>query len=75
MMHEHVRVVFSMDLPQYRLAAGDVGTVVHVYEDAAAYEVEVFVLDGGTFDVVTVEATQMRPVSNRDVEHARELAV
>lgn len=75
MIQEHDRVVFSVDLPQYRLAAGDVGTVVHIYEDAAAYEVEVFTLDGHTFDVVTVEATQVRPVSSRDVEHAREVAV
>ncbi len=73
MIHEHDRIVFSVDLPQYRLAAGDVGTVVHIYQDQAAYEVEVFTLDGRTFDVVTVEAAQVRPVSSRDVEHAREL--
>ena len=75
MIHEHDRVIFTIDLPDSHLAAGDVGTVVHVYQDGAAYEVEVFTLDGWTFEVVTVEAGQVRPVTRRDVQHARELAV
>ena len=75
MIHEHDRVILTIDLPDSHLAAGDVGTVVHVYQDGAAYEVEVFTLDGWTFDVVTVEAGQVRPVTRRDVQHARELAV
>lgn len=75
MIHEHDRVIFTVDLPASHLAAGDVGTVVHIYKDGAAYEVEVFTLDGRTFDVVTVEAGQIRPVTRRDVQHARELAV
>lgn len=74
MMHEHDRVIFTNDLPEYHLAAGDVGTVVHIYEHGAAYEVEVFTLDGHTFDVVTVEATYVRPVTQRDVQHARVLS-
>ena len=74
MIHEYDRVIFTEDLPEYHLAAGDVGTVVHVYEDGAAFEVEVFMLDGQTFDVVTVEAAQVRPVTPRDVQHARVLS-
>lgn len=75
MIHEQERVVFTKDLPTHHLTAGDVGTVVHVYDGAIAYEVEVFTLDGHTLDVVTVEASQVRPVTNRDVLHARELLV
>lgn len=74
MIHEHDRVVFTEDLPEYHLAAGDVGTVVHVYAGGAAYEVEVFTLDGQTFDVVTVESARVRPVTPRDVQHARVLS-
>lgn len=73
MITEHGRVVFTVDLPEHHIAAGDVGTVVHIYEDGAAYEVEVFTLDGRTLDVVTVEAGQVRPVTHRDVLHARVL--
>lgn len=51
--------------------AGDVGTVVHVYEDGKAYEVEFFTLDGHTADVVTVEANQVRPVTRQEMIHSR----
>lgn len=75
MIHEHERVVFTADLPEHHLAAGDVGTVVHIYDGGAAYEVEIFALDGHTVDVVTVTAEQVRRVTQRDVLHARELHV
>ncbi len=74
MIHETDRVIFTEDMPEHHLAAGDVGTVVHVYKDGAALEVEVFTLDGQTLDVVTVEAAQVRPVTPRDVQHARVLS-
>lgn len=74
MIHEHDRVIFTRDLPEYHLVAGDVGIVVHIYEHSTAYEVEVFTLDGHTFDVVTVEAADVRPVTQRDVQHARVLS-
>ena len=53
---------------------GDVGTVVHIYEDRKAVEVEFTTLDGHTVAVVTVEASQVRPVGSREITHARELA-
>jgi hypothetical protein len=71
MIREHERAVLTIDLPEYGLQAGDVGVVVHIYKDGEAYEVEFFTLDGETLDVVTVEAEQVRPVSPRDVMHAR----
>ena len=57
---EHDRVVLTTDLPAEKLEAGDVGTVVHVYRDGLAYEVEFFTLDGSTAAVVTVEAAQVK---------------
>jgi hypothetical protein len=51
-----------------------VGTVVHVYRDGLAYEVEFTTLDGKTAAVVTVEAAAVRPVGKREITHARELA-
>ena len=56
------------------LEAGDVGTVVHVYADGLAYEVEFTTLAGMTAAVVTVEAAQVRPVGKREITHAREVA-
>ncbi len=71
---EHERVVLKTHVPSEGLEPGDVGTVVHVYADGLAYEVEFMTLDGGTVAVVTLEADQVRPVSGTDMTHARSLS-
>lgn len=74
MFKEHERVVLKTPVAAEGLEAGDVGTVVHVYRDGQAYEVEFTTLDGKTAAVVTLEATQVRCVGKREIAHARELA-
>lgn len=74
MIKEFERAVLVVDLPDEGFKAGDVGTVVHIYKDHTAYEVEFFALDGHTLDVITVEAEQLRPVSRYDVLHVRDLS-
>lgn len=74
MIKEHERVVLTTAVPSERLEPGDVGAVVHVYADRQAYEVEFVSLDGHTVAVVTLEAGQVRPVSTREITHAREIA-
>ena len=73
MITEHSRVVLTTSVPAEGLEAGDVGTVVHVYRDGLAYEVEFVALDGHTAAVVTLEASQVRSVTRREITHAREL--
>lgn len=73
MIREHDRIVLKEAVPSAGLEAGDVGTVVHLYRDGKAYEVEFTTLDGNTAAVVTVEATQVREVSAREIAHARHL--
>ena len=73
-IREHERVVLTKTVPTEKLEAGDVGTVVHVYGDGLAYEVEFTTLDGRTAAVVTVELSDVRPVSRHEITHARELA-
>lgn len=73
MIHEHDRVVLTADVPGERLEAGDVGTVVHVYRDGRAYEIEFTTLEGKTAAVATVEAAHVRPVGKREITHARTL--
>jgi hypothetical protein len=70
---EHDCVVLTADLPKEGLLAGDVGTVVHIHQGGVAYEVEFVTLTGRTVAVATVEASQLRPVSRRDISHVREL--
>lgn len=73
MINEHDRIVLTKALPDEGLEAGDVGTVVHVYKDGEAYEVEFLTLDGRTAAVATVESSQVRPVTGREITHVREL--
>ncbi len=74
MIKEHERIVLKEPVPTEGLEKGDVGTVVHVYKDGKAYEVEFLTLDGKTAAVVTLESAQVRPVGRREITHARELA-
>jgi uncharacterized protein DUF4926 len=74
MINEHDRVVLTIDLKNDKLAAGDVGTVVHVYDERKAFEVEFVALDGETVAVVTLEYTQVRPVEHGEITHARRVA-
>ena len=71
MIKEHDRIVLTSDLPKEGLKAGDVGTVIHVHEGGKAFEVEFLTLDGKTVAVTTVLPSQVRPVTNRDITHAR----
>jgi len=73
MIKEHDCVVLTSDLPGNSLQCGDVGTVVHVHREGAAYEVEFITLTGKTVAVVTVLPSQCRPISHRDISHVREL--
>ncbi|MBI2194860.1 MAG: DUF4926 domain-containing protein [Planctomycetes bacterium] len=73
MLKEHERVVLLTGLPNEGLEAGDVGTIVHIYRDGLAYEVEFLALDGHTRAVATVEALHVRAVTRHDMTHAREI--
>jgi len=71
MIREFEQVVFTVDLPQYGLLTGDVGTVADIHPSGKAYEVEVFRVDGSTYDVVTVQEGQIRPATKNETTHAR----
>ncbi len=66
MLQELQRVVLLSGIPGDGLEPGDVGTIVHVYRDG---------LDGQTRAVATVEADQVRAVTERDMTHAREMQI
>lgn len=65
LIQEHDCVVLVADLPSEKLAAGDVGTVVHVHGDETAFEVEFVDQDGRTVALVTVARTQIKPALNK----------
>jgi uncharacterized protein DUF4926 len=71
---EHDCVVLTAPLPHDGLEAGDVGTVVHVHREGVAYEVEFATLTGETVAIATIAASQLRPITRRDITHVRELS-
>jgi len=72
-IEEHDRVVLKTPVAEEGLEPGDVGTVIHVYSDGDAYEVEFTTLDGRTAAVVTIGAGTVRSVTRNDITHTRAL--
>jgi len=70
-LRELDRAALRTDLPAYGLIAGDVGTVVFVHDDGAAYEVEFMTADGDTVAVETLTAEQVEPVAGAYILHVR----
>lgn len=60
------RVVLTAPVPAHDLKVGDVGTVVHVYGDGEAFEVDFVTRDGRTTAVATVEAAVVQPITSRE---------
>jgi hypothetical protein len=71
MIAEHQRVILTNDLTTVGLKAGDVGTVIHVHRGGEAFEVEFLTLYGETAAIATVDSLSIRPVTQRDMTHAR----
>ena len=74
MIQELDTVILDRDMPSQKLRQGDLGTVVLVHQDGAAYEVEFVTLGGETLAVVTLPADAVRTATGREIAHAREVA-
>ena len=73
MIQEHDCVVLTQDFPDEGLQTGDIGTVIHIHEVGAGYEVEFMTLAGETVAIATLLPGQLRPIAKRDIAHVREL--
>jgi hypothetical protein len=73
-MNELDVVVVTRSLPEFALEAGDVGTVVHVYENGRNFEVEFVSAGGKTVALLTLAASDLRLMNEREILHARKLA-
>lgn len=60
MLKEFERIVLTKDLTGTSFEKGDVGIIVQIYPDYAAYEVEFFAVDGTTLGVETVLPNQIK---------------
>ena len=75
MLKELDRIVLTADIEEEGLKAGDAGTIVHMYPGGDAFIVEFLSLDGDTIALVDVLPSQARPVTSRDITHARSVEV
>jgi hypothetical protein len=75
---EHEQIVLTAEVlgdEGEALKPGDVGTLIHIHPDEEAAVVEFLALDGGTVALATVLPSQMRPVTDTDLTHARTVTV
>lgn len=73
-MNELDRVVLTIDLPEHGLVAGDIGLIVHNYNQGSGYEVEFVALDGRLIALVAVAPQQIRPVATAEIAHVRSVS-
>jgi hypothetical protein len=71
MIEEPDTVILARDVPGQKLRAGDIGTVVHIHGDGAAYEIEFVTLGGETLCLVTLPADAVRAATGGEIAHAR----
>jgi hypothetical protein len=74
MIEELELVALTRPVPEHKLEAGDVGTVVMVHEGGKGYMVEFMTIRGETIGVVTLEAGDIRPIRDTEIAHARQVA-
>ncbi|PPD31299.1 MAG: DUF4926 domain-containing protein [Hyphomicrobium sp.] len=67
-------VALTRPVPEYGLVAGDVGTVVMVYDGGKGFTVEFMTVKGKTIAIVTLESDAIRPVEDREIANARQVA-
>jgi hypothetical protein len=70
-VREHEVVVLTRDVPEHKLRAGDVGAVVHVYDNQSAYEVEFVTGSGQTLAVASLSPNDIRALGEGEILHAR----
>ena len=74
MIKELDSVVLTHDMKEHGLEEGDIGAVVHCYADGRAFEVEFVTAEGRTVAVLMLDPDDIRPMGDREILHAREIA-
>lgn len=73
MIHELDTVVLNRDIGEHGLTKGDIGAVVHAYQDDETFEVEFVTAEGNTVALLTLAVADIRPMRHREILHVREL--
>ncbi len=73
MLNELETVVINKDIPEYNLIRGDIGVIVHIYENGSTAEVEFVSGEGNTVGVITLPKEDLRQIAPDEILHVREL--
>ena len=77
-LHEHNQFVLTADVTgddDEELKPGDVGVIVHIHPGGGAFVGEFLTLNGNSSVIATVLSSQARPVTDKDIVHARPLEI
>ena len=66
MIQELGTVVLAHDFDMYALKQGDVGAVVHCYQDGKTFDVEFVTGEGKTIALATLSETDIRPMRREE---------
>ena len=73
MINELDLVVLTRDIEDHNLKSGDVGTIVHCYDDDVGFEIEFVTAEGKTIAVLTLTIEDIRPFEHSEILHTREV--
>lgn len=77
-LHEHNQFVLTADVTgddDEELKPGDVGIIIHIHPGSEAFVAEFVTLNGNSSVIATVLSSQARPVTDKDIVHARPLEI
>lgn len=74
MFNELDTVVLTHSIKKYELEKGDLGTIVHLYGDRKAMEIEFVAASGRTIAVLTLTPKDIRPLAKNEILHVRGFA-
>ena len=74
MFQELDTVVLTHNVENCGLKEGDIGAVVHCYQDGQGFEVEFVTAEGKTIALLTLTPSDVRLMREREILHVRELS-
>ena len=74
MFQELDTVVLTHNVENHGLKEGDIGAVVHCYQDGQGFEVEFVTAEGKTIALLTLTPSDVRLMREREILHVRELS-
>jgi hypothetical protein len=74
MLNLYELVALRKDVEAKHLKAGDVGMVVHCYEDKNGYEIEFGNAEGETVAVLTMTEADVQKLTAKQILHVRDFA-